>query len=432
MHRSTIVAAGLIGLTGCVSADDPAEPVDYVLPSGVAIGEEVLVAMERREPFQPDQIDVTTVRSGEPDPLSPAVVGPQAFTRVGSPQLAEIDGQAYLAFYADSRYRGAPLGPDGTIDPGAIVDLGYNPALTRVGNRFAAVSFPQQPLIVIFVPAATFHATFVRPDGQRDGELDIATEASPLGTIGLIPRCAGNAKLLALLFKRQSFFGSSELRVARVSDAGALLEPDGVLIASSGGLDGASGPGDAQLTVTADGGVLVVYGLYDHGASSIHATRIEPGPSPAISDLVTDLVTVPSFLVTSGDQILAVSAPAMVPPVVPTFETLETRILDGRGKTVSGPVAITTGDQHASVIATADGFAVLHSGIKPQVRLTAIGRDGQPGDTVTLATSKAVHPSVDPGGCSIAGGRSAPGMLVLVLGIGWLTVSAPWRARGRR
>ena len=30
MHRSTIVAVGLIGLTGCVSAEDPAEPVDYV------------------------------------------------------------------------------------------------------------------------------------------------------------------------------------------------------------------------------------------------------------------------------------------------------------------------------------------------------------------------------------------------------------------
>jgi hypothetical protein len=418
MQRSTVVVLGLAGLIGCASSDSkPDESVDYESATAAAVGDDILVAMTRREAWMPDQIEIARVQLGEPVSLSPALVGSDASPTLGTTHLAAIDGQAYLTFYSDTGDHGAPLTQSDTIEPGTIVDLGHDPALTRAGARFAAVSFPEQAPFSIFLPVGTFHATFVRPDGQQDGDLDVATEASPVGEA---PRSAGNAKVFAMLFRRATWSGA-DLFVARLSDAGALLDPDGIQVAADGGDQVAAG--DAQLAVTADGGVLVVYDRLDGSQSSIHAMRIEPGAAPAISDQVTDLVTTPSFLVTSGDQILAVSVPGVVPSDLPTFERFETRILDDHGRTLSGPVTVATGDRTADVIATSTGFAVIHSGSTPHIQLTVIGRDGSPGDSVTLATSHQPVPDIDPGGCSAGrgpGGRCTLA-LVLVLVVGWGT-----------
>ena len=39
------------------------------------------------------------------------------------------------------------------------------------------------------------------------------------------------------------------------------------------------------------------------------------------------------------------------------------------------------------MIVTPGGFAVLHGGTGRDLQLTFIGRDGQPGETLTLATA---------------------------------------------
>jgi hypothetical protein len=384
MRCSAVAVLGLTGLIGCASDDNAFEAeVDYISPTGVAIGDEILVAMTRIQAGKPNQIDVARVRGGEADPLSPALVGDDQTSTLGSPQLAAIDGQAYLTFYSQRGYHGAPVSGDDVIDTGAIVDLGFNPTLTRAGDRFAAVSFPQQPFIVVFPPVDRFRATFVRRDGKHDGEIDVATEASPVGTIGAAPPCAGNAKVLALPFRRPSLSGSY-LFVARVSDKGALLDPDGIQIAPDGNDRTA---GEAQLAVTDDGGVLVVYERSDGAARSIHAARIERGASADVSDQVVDLTTVPSLLVPAGEHILAVSVAHRASDPPPTFASFETRILDDHGRTVSGPFTITSGEPQVAVIATPGGFAALHGGTGRDPQLTFIGRDGQPGETLTLATA---------------------------------------------
>src|SRR6185436_19673722 len=151
--------------------------------------------------------------------------------------------------------------------------------------------------------------------------------------------------------------------------------PTGIQIAPEG--DGRTA-GESQLTVTDDGGVLVIYQRRDNEVLSMHATRIELGANPTVSDRAIDLARVPALLVTSGAQILAVSVPANSGSQAgPTFETFETRILDGEGRTVSGPFTVATGDPGATVIATQSGFAALHSGGGRDPRLTPIGRDGK-------------------------------------------------------
>jgi hypothetical protein len=416
----TLAVLGLAASIGCVSSDPPDETVEYFASSAVAVGDDIVVAMQRRLLGEPEQIVITRVHGGAASPLSPALSGDAADKGTYEAQLAQIDGRAYLTYDSDLRFHGAPLGADDKVDPATIIDLGFEPALIRVGNRFAAVSYPDHGFS-IFLPVDTYHATFVTSDGHRDGELDVATEASPITTLGLVPRCAGNAKLLALPYLRRTFTGF-DLFVSRVDESGALLDGGALPIVSS--VDGQIQAGDAQLTVTEDGGVVVVYELFDRDQSSIHAVRIEPGAAPARSDRVIDLARVPSFLVTSGDRILAVSAPVAPGHVEPTFESFETRILDDHGRPLAPPITIVTGDLHASVIATPSGFAVLHGGGGPETKLMPVDRDGRPGESITLAASHQALPNADPGGCSSGRGSAGPGVLLLVLLVGWWARSA--------
>jgi hypothetical protein len=404
--------------TGCVSSDPRDEAVDYVATSAVAVGGDVVVAIERRVAFQPTEIDLTRVHDGVASPLSPALRGDAATRDADQAQLAAIDDRLYLSFYSDRGFHGAPLGADDAVDPATIIDLGFTPAVSRIGDRFAAVSFPDHGFS-IFLPVDTFHATFVTRHGHRDGDLDVARLATPLGTEGLPPRIAGNARMLALPYLVNTFTGL-DLYVARVDATGALLDAALPIVVT----DGHSESGDARLTVTGDGGVVVVYELVTDGKASLHATRIEPGAAAAKTDQVIDLAREPSFLIASGDRILAVSAPVKPGEIDPTFETFDAQILDDHGRPLGGPVTVTTGDRSALVIATATGFAVVHSGGSLDTTLTPLDRDGTPGDSVTLATDHPQPlPKADPGGCS-SGGSAGSGLLVFMLVIGWRARSA--------
>lgn len=56
MQRSTVVVVGLAGLIGCTSSDSkPDESVEYVSATGVAVGDDILVAMTRQEPGNPNR-----------------------------------------------------------------------------------------------------------------------------------------------------------------------------------------------------------------------------------------------------------------------------------------------------------------------------------------------------------------------------------------
>lgn len=377
-----IAALGAAAFAGCTSSSPQEQPVEYVLPNGVAVGDDVVVALSRREVGKPDQIEITRVHGGVAGPLAPAVVGDLAADGTYEAQLAAIDGRAYLTFQAGHGFHGAPLGADDAVDAGAIVDLGFQPAPVRLGDRFAAVTYPD-PGLAILAPSNTYRAMFVTPDGRRDGDLDVVSDATPIGTLRMIPRCAGNAKVLALLFERDFFFGGLQPLVARVDAGGALLDSFGIELVSD---TGPARAGDAQVAVTADGGVLVVYEVINGDAVSVHALRIEPGTPAVTSDQVTDLPRTPTLLVTSGDRILAVTATAPGQSE-PTLASFETRVLDDHGRTLSGPFTVATGDSDATVIVTSTGFALLHSGTGPKTQLTAIDRDGKPGDSITLAVS---------------------------------------------
>src|ERR1051325_10849460 len=361
--------------TGCVSSDPGDEAVEYVATWAVAVGGDVVVAIERRVAFQPTEIDLTRVHDGVASPLSPALRGDAATRDADQAQLAAIDDRLYLSFYSDRGFHGAPLGADDAVDPATIIDLGFTPAVSRIGDRFAAVSFPDHGFS-IFLPVDTFHATFVTRDGHHDGDLDVARLATPLCTEGVPPRIAGNARMLALPYLVNTFTGL-DLYVARVDATGALLDAALPIVVT----DGHSESGDARLAVTGDGGVVVVYELVTDGKASLHATRIEPGAAAAKTDQVIDLAREPSFLIASGDR---------------------------------SPL----------VIATATGFAVVHSGGSLDTTLTPLDRDGTPGDSVTLATDHPQPlPKADPGGCS-SGGSAGSGLLVFMLVIGWRARSA--------
>src|SRR5262249_17072591 len=219
----TFAMLALAAAIGCVSHDPPDEPVDIFATSAVAAGDDIVVAFERRPEFHAtqQQIEITRVHDGVASPLVPALCDDAVPGGADQAQLAAIDGQVYLAFssFANGGFHGAPLGADDTVDPAMIIDLGFRPAVTRVGNRFAAVSYPDKGLVIL-LPEDPCHATFVTQDGHRDGELDVATLATPLGTLGLPPRCVGNAKMFALPYLVNTFTGL-ELFVARVDATGA-------------------------------------------------------------------------------------------------------------------------------------------------------------------------------------------------------------------
>ena len=420
MRYPMIVALGLTGWIGCAS--EPPEPdVDYGFPSGAVVGDDILVAMVRRTASTQHEIVTVRVQAGEPTPPAPALVGFYADKYVGEPELATIDGKAYLSFFGDHAVHGAPLGDDDVIDPGAVVDFGFRPTLVRVGGRFASVSYPDHEFAVL-TPSDTYRASFVTPAGHADGVVEVATLATPLDALGMPPRCAGNPKLLALVYERSSLLSSSTVLVSRLDATGARIGLETELAADR---DTETVVGDAQLTVTDDGATLVVYAFSDHGEVSIHATRIEPGAGGAVSDRVTDLHDVPKLLLTSGDRILAASAPG--PSYAPDFKDFAVRILDDHGRTVAGPTQVTTGYIDASMFATPTGFAVLSSDTSDVV-MTPIGRDGTPGAPVMLAQSHHAVAQVDNGGCS-TGRTPGPALLLLVLVVGWRARSGRRRPR---
>jgi hypothetical protein len=413
MRCRTIVALGALGLTGWIGcASEPPEPeVDYSLPSGVAAGDDVMVAMVRRTAPAHEEIVTVRVHAGQPTPPVVAVSGFYADKLVGEPLLAAVDGHAYLSFFGDHGYHGAPLGSDDAIDAGALVDLGFRPALVRLGDRFASVSYPDHGFVVLS-PSDTFHASFVTADGHADGAVDVATLATPLGTLGLPPRCAGNSKLLALVYERTSLFSPTSVLVSRLDATGAHLGVDSELAPDH---DDQTSVGDAQLTVTGDSATLVVYAFVVHGQTSMRVARIEPGPSGGVSDLVSDLPGVPALLTTSGDRVLAISAPG--PTGAENFTNITVRILDDHGRTVAGPTQIATGYPGATALATPDGFAVL-SFDESDVVMTPIGRDGTPGTPVMVGESHHAASEADSGGCS-TGRVPGPALLLLVLAVGW-------------
>lgn len=382
----------------------------YLSPTAAAIGDAVRVAVTGAE-LGTTVIETTVVRDGAASPIEPVLLDGSPLEAAIVPQLAAIGDEAYLV-WTDldddaPRTHGAPLASDGAVRGDAIVDLGTGDGtLTRVGGRYLYVHAAD--------PAGTVYGTWIRPDGQRDGELELARGVYGDGVDDVSDDGTG-ATTVAIAWRTSPDAGATfECRIARITLDGARPDGDGLLIARA--ITGESWIRDVEVVATADGGMLATYQLQRGLEIEVRVVRVDPDGRPTDA-----LATMPGplQLVAGRGEILAL---AVVSASEGTPETLEGRLVDARGAVIGGPfVVVPAAARSARALATADGFAVIHPADEADVALTSI-TGGAPAVPVALATSYELE------GCGCSAGSDAGPRGVLAVGA---AIAAALRRRRR-